>query len=60
MRPRCSVAIARPEQVSGSNEVTVALRFNAAIGMFSTPEMIGHEPGVERPRSRVCAKRIRC
>jgi len=35
--PRCSVTIANAgSRVSGSNEVTVALRFSAAIGMFST------------------------
>ena len=35
--PICSVTIARAgSKVSGSNEVTVALRFNAAIGMFNT------------------------
>ena len=35
--PRCSVTIANAgNRVSGSNEVTVALRFNAAIGMFRT------------------------
>src|SRR5438105_10212991 len=37
MSPRYSVAIANTgSKVSGSNEVTVALRFNAAIGMLST------------------------
>ncbi len=34
-------------RVNGSKEVTVALRFKAAIGMFKHREMIGHEPGVE-------------
>jgi hypothetical protein len=59
--PKCSVTIAKAgNRVNGSNEVTVALRFNAAIGMFSTPRWSAMNQASNRPRSRVCAKRTRC
>ena len=59
IRPRCSVTMASAgSSVSGSNEVTVALRFSASIGMFSTARWSAMKKASNRPRSRVWAKRL--
>ena len=50
IRPSRSVTTASAgSRVSGSKEVTVALRFSADIGMLSSGQMIGHEEGIEAP-----------
>ena len=46
--------------VKGSNDVTVALRFNAWIGMFSTAKWSAMKNASNFPRSSVCAKRTMC
>ena len=56
-----SVTIASAEsRVSGSNEVAVALRRRAAIGMFSTARWSAMKNASNRPRSSVWMKRTRC
>ena len=61
IRPMRSVTIASAESsVSGSNDVTVALRRSAAIGMFSTARWSAMKKASNRPRSSVWMKRVRC
>ena len=45
--------------VSGSNEVTVALRFSASTGMFSTARWSAMKKASNLPRSSVWANRLR-
>jgi len=59
--PRCSVHNANTgSRVRGSKEVTVALRFKAAIGMFKTARWSAMNHASKRPCSSFWAKRIRC
>ena len=61
MRPRCLVTIASAgSSVIGSNEVGVALRFKASIGMLSTARWSAMKKPSMRPRSKVWAKRTIC
>jgi hypothetical protein len=48
------------ERINGSNDVTVWLRFNASIDMFNTAMWSAMKKASNLPRSRVCAKRLRC
>ena len=58
--PRWSVTIASAgSRVSGSKEVTVALRISADIGMFSSARWSAMKKASNLPRSRVWAKRTR-
>ena len=59
--PSRSVTIASAgSRVSGSKEVTVALRFSASIGMFSTARWSAMKNASKRPSSSRRAKRTRC
>ena len=59
MRPIRSVTMASAEsRVSGSKEVTVALRRRAAIDMLSTARWSAMKKASKRPRSRVWMKRV--
>ncbi len=61
MRPMCSVTIANADRgVSVSKEVAVALRLNAAIGMFSTARWSAMKNASKQPRSGVWMNRTRC
>jgi hypothetical protein len=54
--PSRSVIIASAgSRVSGSKDVTVALRFNASIGMFSTARWSAMKKASNLPRSKVRA-----
>jgi hypothetical protein len=49
-------------KVRGSNELTVALRFNASTGMFKTARWSAMKKASKQPRSRVwasCARRVK-
>ena len=55
-QPECSVTTASAgSKVNGSNEVTVALRLSACIGMLSTARWSAMKKASNLPRSRVCA-----
>ncbi len=57
--PRRSVTTASAgSKVSGSNEVTVALRLSADIGMFSSARWSAMKNASKRPRSSVWANRF--
>ena len=59
--PIRSVTIAKADsRVSGSNEVAVALRFSAGMGMFNTARWSAMKKASKRPRSNVWMKRTRC
>ncbi len=61
MSPICRVTIASAgSRVKGSNEVTVALRFSAAIGMLSTARWSAMNHASKRPSSSLRMKRIWC
>ncbi len=56
-RPMRSVTIASAEsKVSGSNDVAVALRRRAGMGMFSTARWSAMKNASNRPRSSVWMK----
>ena len=60
-RPMRLVTIASAEsKVSGSNEVTVALRRSAVVGMFRTARWSAMKKTSKPPRSTVNAKYARC
>ncbi len=59
-RPTRLVAIASADsRVSGSNEVAVALRRSADMGMFSTARWSAMKKASKRPRSSVWIRRIK-
>ncbi len=57
---RSVTAASAGSNVSGSNEVTVALRFRAGIGMGSRAWLSARKMAWNAPRSSVWAKRFRC